>query len=204
MTRLMLPGSVRFLPELRYANAGSNAYCAIGLVLCLAVLPSCLKADPCFPNSKGKQYRVSIVERWDSSSRFPGGQPASFACPDGLDLRPGVSFVVQVDVFSASAPGCSCGSGSVVQSPDGWAWAGSMDAECGGSFFELKTNVTNGTCSGISDVAIEASKVPTGAEVPGQRPVAYLSRSFQDGTGDCGPISARACADSFVIEIEQL
>jgi len=181
----------------------SDVYCAISLFLCLAMLPSCWKADPCFPNSKGKRYRISIVERWDSSSRFPGGPAASSACPAGLDLGPGVSFVVQVDGFTAGAPGCSCGRGSVVQSPDGWAWAGSMAAECGGSFFELKTNVTNGTCSGIADIAIDASKVPTSVEIVGQRPTASLQRYFQDLTGGCG-LSLGPCFDSFVIEIEQL
>jgi hypothetical protein len=178
--------------------------CCIALLLCVAMLPACWKTDPCFPDSNGRQYRITIVERWDSSSRFPGGSVPSFPCPDGLDLRPGVSFVVRVDGFSGGAPGCLCGTGSVVQSHDGWAWAGSMAAECGGSFFELKTNVTNETCSGISDVAIDASKVPTGTEVPGQRPVAYLRRNFQESTGDCGPISTRVCTESFVIEIEQL
>jgi hypothetical protein len=142
------------------------------------------------------------VELWDASSRFPGGN-SSNPCPVGFDLKAGGSFVVQVDSFSATGSGCSCGIGTAVEAPDGWAWEGAEDTECEGNFFQLRTNAMDGACSGKVQVSIESSRVPTGSAVPGQPPAAHLYRSFQGNPVACG-LRDVVCTDAFVIEIEEL
>jgi len=171
------------------------------LALWLPTLAACSK-DPCFPVSKGRQYRINVVELWDASSRFPGGN-SSNPCPVGFDLKAGGSFVVQVDSFSATGSACSCGLGAAVEAPDGWAWVRAGDDECEGNFFQLRTNAMDGACSGKVQVSIESSRVPTGSAVPGQPPVAHLQRTFQPITADCGSRGS-VCTDAFVIEIEEL
>jgi hypothetical protein len=175
--------------------------CVFGLVLCVPMLTACSK-DPCFPGSKGKQYRIDIVELWDSNSQFPGGQSTS-PCPLDFDLKSGSSFVVQVDGFNPDATSCSCGMGPAIQAPDGWTWEGVWTATCGGNFFQLRSNAQSGACSGAVRISIQASRILTGSAVPGQPPVAVLSRGFDESAPTCG-LSGGACSDRFVVEIVEL
>jgi len=174
----------------------------IGLLACLALVAACSK-DPCFPGSKGKQYRITIVERWDENSRFPGGSSSFSGCPGDLDLIPGTSFVIQIDSFSVEAQGCSCGKGPVVQAPDGWTWKEMGAVACGGNFFALSADGQKGACSAMVRVSVDTSRIPTGDEVPGEPPVAHLERIFQSNATTCDPVPT-VCADSFVVEIAQL
>jgi hypothetical protein len=183
------------------SHAVANRW-VVGLVLCVPVLTACSK-DPCFPASKGKQYQINIVELWDANSQFPGGQTQPFPCPVDFDLKAGGSFVVQVDGFDPDSVGCTCGTGHAIQGPDGWTWSGVRGATCGANFFELRTTATNGDCTGDVQVSIEASRVPTGSEVPGQPPVAHLKRSFQESAPTCN-LSGGTCTDRFVVEIVEL
>jgi len=174
----------------------------VGLLACLPLVATCSK-DPCFPGSKGKQYRIHIVELWDAGSRFPGGTQARADCPVDFDLKPGTDFTIMVDGFSIEAPGCSCGKGPVVEAPDAWTWQGVWASACLSNFYQLRAEARQGTCSGEVMISIEASRLPTGDALPGQPPVAYLRRRFQQNGSTCGP-GRITCTDQFVVEIVEL
>jgi hypothetical protein len=171
----------------------------VGLFLCLPMSLACSK-EPCFPDSEGKEYRITVIERWDSNSRFPGGSPGT--CPVGLDLESGSSLLVRVDRFNRGGTSCHCGMGSAIEAPDGWTWEGAEPAYCGANFFQLNTHGQNGACTGEVHISVHAPHVPTGVAVPGQ-PVAYLKRNFQEDTASCFT-SGGFCSDRFVVEIEEL
>jgi hypothetical protein len=144
-------------------------------------------------------------ERWDDTSRFPGGQHALFPCPADFDLVPGSSFAVSVDHLNPEATTCSCGSGNVTQGPDGWSWSTSNEVgPCKGSFFQGGGQTARDTCHGRVKIDIQATALPAGSSVAGQAPVAWAERDFQvvydaGGTTTC-PVSP-SCSDRFVVEI---
>jgi len=175
----------------------------VGLLACLPLVATCSK-DPCFPGSKGKQYRIHIVELWDASSRFPGGTQAKADCPADFDLKPGTDFTIEISGFNIEAPSCSCGKGPVVEAPEGWTWLGVWPTACWGNFFQGRTEGRQGSCSGIVMLSIQASRVPTGDAVPGQSPVAHLQRSFQANGGTTCGLGSPICTDQFVVEIVEL
>jgi hypothetical protein len=174
----------------------------VALALGAPMVAACSK-DPCFPESKGKQYQITVVERWDTNSQFPGGPAGTIPCPVDFDLMAGSSFVVQVDGFRAGSPGCSCGEGSPVQAPTGWTWQGTEGTVCQDNFFALRTAAEKGVCRGDVSVGINAARIPTGAAVPGQPPAAHLERWFQERAPTCG-LRDLTCIDSFVVEIQGL
>jgi len=174
----------------------------VSVLVCLLMAAACSK-DPCFPGSKGKQYRITIVERWDENSRFPGGTQRGANCPIDFDLKPGSSIGVQVDSFNVEAQGCPCGTGPVVEAPEGWTWNPKGFVTCRGNFFGLEAEVRKGSCGGILLLSIQSSRVPTGDVVPGEAPVAYLQRNFQTDGTTCQP-GAGICGDRFVVEIVEM
>jgi len=180
--------------------------------LLLSTLPSACSHDDCFSDVEGKSYRITIVEPWDEYSAFPGGPPMPFPCPSGFDLPSGSSFVVHIDGTSDHSTGCSCSNASIAAGPNGWNWSGSRPADyCSDAFFMGESySASNDICSGSLFLRLEASKVPTGKEVPGSAPMANLDRRFYpatktDGSAvnpDCA-IRIPDCRDIFVVEIAQ-
>jgi hypothetical protein len=189
-----------------HPSGTGSALRAASVAVCAALGLACTP-EPCFPSSVGKQYRVSIVERWNESSRFAGGHYAPFPCPADFDLSPARSFVVNIDHFNIEATICSCGSGTVTQGPEGWSWTEANEVgACQGSFFQGGGRATNDTCQGRIRIEIEAKQIPTGSSIEGQAPVAWAQRSFiadydPAGTSTC-PVKL-SCSERFVVEITE-
>jgi len=159
--------------------------------------------DPCFPGSNGKEYRVTVGEIWDTSSQFPGGSEPSTKCPSDLDLVAGGSFDIKVTGFSPDAPSCVCGYGAVTRSPDGWHWTSmAPEVSCNENFFEAHLDAKQGDCTGVVFLAIHADKVPTGRELPGKPPLAFVDRIFHSGLSCAG--RGATCSSHIVAEIEEL
>lgn len=166
-------------------------------------LPSC-SDDACFPESKGKSYRVRIVEPWDSNSRFADSRQSDNPCPPQFDLISGSTFDFRVDAFGSGEMGCAPGKGSILASPNGWSWTDSdkyYPPDANGLFEEVVNAETDG-CKGRTSLTIHVRNLPPGAAVPGEKPSAYLYRGFRaDG---CSAVFGSGCADYFVIELEEL
>lgn len=194
-------------------NTRSGGLADQRLALCAAIAAVCgmfgggCSPEPCFGSSVGKQYRVTVVERWDENSRFSGGHYSPFPCPDDFDLSPGSSFVVSVDHFNMEASTCSCGSGNVTEGPAGWSWTESTEVgPCKGSFFQGGGLATRDACRGRLKIDIEAKALPSGSSIEGQAPLAWAQRGFEvvydaGGTTTC-PV-APSCGDRFVVEIAE-
>ena len=181
-------------------------------LLVSSLLLACSNDEACFGDTKGKSYRVGIVELWNEASAFPGGPPMPVPCPTGFDLLPGSSFVVHVNGVAEHYSGCSCGYGTVVAGPSGWSWSGSSSTDiCSDAFFSGQGYpASNDVCRGSVLLRIEAARVPTGKEVTGSPPIAHLDRRFTPATSadggllnpDCS-VQNSTCRDLFVVEIEQ-
>jgi len=173
----------------------------LGLALAARCASGC-STDPCFPNSNGKEYRVTVGEIWDLSSQFPGGSEPTTKCPSDLDLIAGGSFDIKITGFNGDAPSCACGEGTITRAPDNWQWKQASDVSCNDNFFEAHLEAKQGDCSGVVFLSIRANNVPTGKEVPGKRPVAYVDRIFQSGLSCAG--RGATCSSLIVAEIEEL
>lgn len=167
--------------------------CGIGAVGC--------SRDSCFPETIGHDYRVRVVERWDSESRFPGWAARTSWCPTGLEVQPGSTFVVRINDANTTSETCFCGRGPVLQSPEGWTWTADESAShCGANFYYLLGNAAGATCTSSISIDIGASRVPTGPAEAGKAPTASMDLVYSPIDPDtCG-----ACSDSYVVEIESL
>ena len=171
------------------------------------LLVACSTDDPCFQDSKGKEYRVKVVELWDGSSRFPGGYASHFPCPVDFDLVPGGSFTLRVDAADHGPGDCHCGSGAILEAPGGWSWTPTgISQECNANFFSVRLNAEKDPCKGEMILGINAARLPTGAAVPGQPAPADIYRWFQKTTsgGSVCPLTSNTCNDKYVAEIEEL
>jgi hypothetical protein len=176
---------------------------------CAPILLACSDKEPCFPGSMGKEYRINIVELWNANSQYPGGDAYASTCPSGFDLAAGSSIVLRIDDFVENDGKCLYGEGRIVEPPVGWAWeAVSRKASQGTGFYNTVIRAENSVCLGSVTLQIMASKVPTGAAVPGKAPPATAMRQFYptapaDQHTSC-TVQDWPCADHFVVEIEEL
>lgn len=175
---------------------------------CVGLLCSCADPEPCFPKSKGKEYRVNIIEVWDETSRFPGGIASNQPCPTDFDLIPGSVTAFRIDGFNSDTLECKCGEGTITQAPGDWSWEwGEPTLSCSVGFFQTTLRVARENCEGYVILYVDCKKIPTGVSIAGERPVATLTRVYQGRsvqsatTGDC---MLSVCNDTFAVEIEEL
>jgi hypothetical protein len=168
-------------------------------------LCSC-SSEPCFPKSKGNEYRINVIEVWDENSQFSGGQHNDGPCPKNLDIVEGGSFTVAIKGFNSDSLDCECGKGTA-KAPGNWSWKNlGEERACHVNFLQARLYATSDTCNGFVELSINSGKVPSGTSVTNNAPRATLSRSFtwkydpDTPEGTCPGI----CVDTYAVEIEEL
>ncbi len=150
----------------------------------------------------GRNYAVTLIERYDETSRFlfnmvrESGQPPCAAF-DGLGagVTIGIRTTEQVDVGGSCQPLV----GVVTTAPMQTVTTRSLPGNFGAALLSVRHEVRVGDCEGEWLIALRGVQTNQLQEpVPGHPPPLVLSRLYDAKVGAC-----RACGDVFVVRLQQ-
>lgn len=177
-------------------------------LLAIALLASLLaggckeEVPACYGLSVDERLQVSIVERYDASSQFPGARLGNVACPQGVDIASGETLTIAIERQALDDVYHCKSSLFVVEDPDEFGWD---NARFGTENLAPQVPLLAyigaevAGCAALVQVTIDERRSTTNLEAvsePGQEPYFVLLREliFSDGC-------SQSCSDEFVVSI---
>ena len=156
----------------------------------------------CFGLSVDERLQISIVERYDASSGFPGARLGNVACPQGIDIASGDTLKITVERQEHDDVSECTGSLFVVEDADEFGWG---NARFGSENLAPQVPLLAyigaevAGCSALVQLTVDERRSTTNLEAvsePGQEPYFVLLREliFSDGC-------SQSCSDEFVVSI---
>lgn len=177
------------------------------LALWVVVVPACpLDADNCKGLRVGDQVEVTLVEPWDTQSRFPGSSAAApLTCHDSIGFAANGAFVATLTDFLGNH-GCLSGITETF-ALGGWTWTRdpALVSVPGGAVLEGLYLGQMGACTGRIRVVVQADRLPSTPPEPGRTPRATMRFGF-DATGTSVGDSAcpQTCGGEMVVSVAAL
>ena len=174
-------------------------------LLVIALLAGGCKEEvaACYGLSVGERVEMSIVERYDASSQFPGARPlGNGACPAAVDLVSGDTLAIAIERQALDdVSECKC-SLFVVEDAEAFGWHRAQSrTEHLAPQVPMLANFTAEVagCSALVQLTVDKRRSTTNLEAvsePGQEPYFVLLREliFSDGC-------SQSCSDEFVVSI---